>query len=153
MKPMNENERVLTNHMTALQGEKPYTVEGHGVRRLGVESLSVLEMLGHPLAAPCVAVLNKKQPVMPELGMTDVAVLVWVLAEDPDEVLRVAMDCAPGFADPARAAALRFLRGWSCETITQAAALPLAEVKALAAAMYNQAAPGAGSAAGAKKND
>lgn len=153
MKPMNENERVLTNHMTALQGEQPYTVEGHDVRRLGVESLSVLEMIGHPLAKPCVAVLNKREPVIPDLGVLDVAVLVWVLSEDPDEVLRVAMECAPDFSDPARTAALRFLRGWSPAAITQAAALPLAEVKALAAAMYSQAVPGASPAADAKKND
>ena len=43
---MNKEEREMTNHLTALRGELEPMVNGYKVRRVSMESLGVLQMIG-----------------------------------------------------------------------------------------------------------
>lgn len=147
---MNETERELTNHMTAMQGEAPKTVNGHNVRRVDIESLSVLQLVGSPFAATFTAALNGAEVPAMATGPLDIAMLTWVHAEDPDTVLRTALQCAPGMAEPAQEAALRFVRGWEVTAMLEVIAYAMDEKKALQASRFNMEAPDFGG--GAKKN-
>lgn len=136
--------------MTALQGETPHKIHGKEVRRLSMESLGVLQMIGSPFAAAFGAALNGQQPEHVQPSALDSVLLAWVHAEDPDTVLEVALECAPGVAEPAAAAALRFIRGWSVAEVGEVIQFAMGDLAAVEAASYDMAAPDYGHS---KKND
>ena len=138
---MNDTQRDIKNHMTALQGENEHTVNGYKVRRLSMESLGVLQMIGSPFAAAFGAALAGQEPERVQPGPLDSILLAWVHAEDADKVLEVAMDCAPGLAEPAVQAAMRFIRGWQVEDVAKVIKLAMGELAAVQAASYDMAAP------------
>lgn len=159
---MDENTRTVTNHMTALQGEHPHTltptpipaaelVRGYHVRRVSIESLAVLQLVGSPYAAAYTAALNGEQAKQVRPGPADTAIFVWAHAEDPDKVLEIATQCTPEFADDAKVAALRFVRGWSIADASKVAAIAMGEATALQAAAFESEAPDYGQ--GTKKNN
>jgi hypothetical protein len=138
---MDEKQRDITNHMTALQGENEHTVRGYKVRRVSMESLGVLQMVGSPFAGVFSAALAGQEPEPVQPGPLDCAIFAWAHAEDADTVLDVAMDCAPGVAEPAMQAAMRFIRGWSVEEVGAVIRLAKGELDAVQAASYDMAAP------------
>lgn len=141
---MNTQERDIANHITALQGEMPHKVKDKTVRRLSMESLGVLQMIGSPFAAAFSAALNGQQPESAQPSSLDAVLLAWVHAEDEDTVLEVALECAPGVTDPAIAAAMRFIRGWSVAEVAQVIQFALGDLTAVQAASYDMAAPNYG---------
>lgn len=147
---MNETERDIANHMTALQGEMEHVVNGCTVRRLSMESLGVLQLIGSPFAAAFSAALNGRTPEPVEPGPVDSVLLAWVHGDDPDRVLEVALECAPGMCEPAVAAALRFIRGWKVEDVAKVIKYAMSDLVGVQAASYDMAAPDMGG--GSKKN-
>ena len=138
---MNKEERELTNHLTALRGELEPMVNGFAVRRVSMESLGVLQMIGSPYAAAFGAALAGQTPERVTPGPVDSVLLAWVHAEDADRVLEVALDCAPGLAEPAVAAALRFIRGWKVEDVAAVIRYAMGDLAGVEAASYDMAAP------------
>lgn len=141
---MEKEERDAVNHMTALQGEQPCLINGHRVRRMSMESVGVLQLVGSPFAMAATQAMDGKRPEAPAVGGLDAAIVLWAHAEDPDTVLEIAADCAPGFSRPATMAALRFVRGWSVQDAEEALAYAMREITAIRAANYDMAPPDLG---------
>lgn len=138
---MQNTERQTANYLTALQGEKPCLVAGHRVRRVSIETLGVLQLIGSPFAAAFNGALDNKRTPLPSSGPLDIAVMAWVHAEDPDKVLDVALQCAPGAEEPAYRAALQFTREWSIQSMYDLLGYATSELTALRASGFDVAAP------------
>lgn len=140
---MNEGVQMMHREMTALQGEAPHGVGGLRVRQVSLESLSVLQMVGSPLAPVLNAALSGTPlgDAAPAVTAVDISVICWAHVEDADEVLRVALQCAPGFDEPARAAALPFVRAWSMELVGEVMQRILGDANRVAAAAFEARAP------------
>ncbi len=147
---MEQAERDAVNHMTALQGEVPHRVGEMNVRRLSIETLGVLQLVGSPFAAVFSAALRGQPAAMPEVGAADIAVMAWVHAADAEEVLATALECSPGANAPAMAAALRFARGAGVPSALQVMRCVMSDLDALEASNFDMAAPEL--PGGAKKN-
>lgn len=98
------------NAVTALTGEVPREVDGVPLRRINLEALGVLQMIGHPVGQMVADVLNGVKSQEWEVTLPVLNELVWVLCEDEDEVLRVAVQCTPEDHRAATAAAFKFVR-------------------------------------------
>lgn len=139
---MNEQTRNDVNHLTAMAGESTTRIGGHAARHLTLETISVLDMCGSPIAAPITAALNgRTESDAPAIRPHDVAVLAWAFCAPEDDVLAVALGCTPRFNEPAVKAALQFTRGWSLEDMRAVVPHVEAEVRSLAAAFFESAAP------------
>lgn len=149
---MTDNTRNEVNHLTAMAGEAPVTLAGHPARHITLETISVLDMCGSPIAAPVTAALNGKAEVAATTFRPhDVAVLAWAFCAPEDEVLEVALSCTPSFSEPAVKAALQFTRAWSLAELRSIIPHVEAEVRSLGAAFFESAAPDYG-VPDAKKN-
>lgn len=149
---MNEQERNEVNHLTAMQGETTGCIGGHAARHITIETISVLDMCGSPIAAPIRAALNGQAAEgAPVFRMHDLAILAWAFCAPEDEVLATALDCTPAYNAPAVQAALKWARG--CQLSDLKGILPHveAEMRALQAAFFESAAPDYG-VKDAKKN-
>lgn len=115
---MDENERTALNEMTALEGTRR-APEEHGVsiRHISMESLGVLELIGHPIAGAMHAVMNGEERPTMKMGTVDLIELLWVLSEDQDKVLEIALTCTPVAKYPATKAAMTHIRKF--EKVTQ----------------------------------
>lgn len=149
---MTDNERNETNHLTAMAGECPACIGSLPARHITIETISVLDMCGSPIAAPIRAALNGHAAEgAPVFRMHDLAVLAWAFCAPEDEVLATALDCTPAYNAPAVQAALKWARG--CQLSDLKGILPHveAEMRALQAAFFESAAPDYGGK-DAKKN-
>lgn len=151
---MNEVERNEVNHLTALRGEQLGKIGGHDARHLTLETISVLDMCGSPVAVPIRAALNGTADAgaVRELRAYDLALLAWAFCAPEDEVLEVALDCTPAYSDPAIKAALKFTRGWQLADFRGVVPHVEAEMKALRAAFFEAAAPDYGGDSSKKKD-
>lgn len=148
---MNETEREMHNHMTALQGENAGRVGEQIMRRVSLESVSVLQMVGSPFAPVFNAALNGETVTAPEVSAVDIAVFAWVHSAPEDDVLGVALQCAPDYATPAIRAAMQYIRGWSMEEVAAVVEFAMRDARAVAAATFDLAAPDYGTPGGKKK--
>lgn len=149
---MNETERTIHNNMTALQGENAHKFGNVAMRRVNLESVSVLQLVGSPFAPVFNAALNGEavgEP--PKYTAVDIAVFAWAHSAPPDDVLEVALTCAPGYAGPAIQAAMQYVRAWSMEDISRVVVYAMQDAKAVEAANFDMAAPDYGQK-GSKKN-
>lgn len=148
---MNSTERELSNSLTALQGEQPSAVGEQKVRRVSIESVSVLQLVGSPFAPIFNAALNGETVEQsPVATAVDIAVFAWAHSAPADDVLHTALTCAPGYAAPAVEAAMRWIREWRMEDVAKVVQLAMREAQAVAAANFDMAAPSYG--ADGKKN-
>lgn len=138
---MNETEREAHNQMTALQGEHPTMVGKHAMRRVSLESISVLQMVGSPFAPVFNAALNGESVDAPQVSAVDLAVFAWAHSAAPDDVLGVALQCAPDFTGPAVRAAMQYIRGWSVDDVAAVVEYAMADARGVAAANFDMAAP------------
>jgi hypothetical protein len=141
---MNETEREITNHMTALQGDHPHAVGGQQMRRVSLESVSAMQMVGSPFAPVFNAALNGETIAAPEVSAVDIAVFAWVHSAPEDDVLQVVLQCAPDFAAPAIRAAMKYIRGWSMEEVAKVVEYAMADARAVVAATFDLEAPNYG---------
>lgn len=149
---MTEQTRNEVNHLTAMAGETTARIAGHPARHITLETISVLDMCGSPIAAPISAALNGRQEqAAPTFRPHDVAVLAWAFCAPEDDVLAVALACTPAYKDPAVKAALQFTRGWTFADMRAVVPYVEAEIRGLAAAFFESAAPNYGET-DAKKN-
>lgn len=149
---MEQNERDVHNHMTALQGENPHRIGTRAMRRISPESLGVLQLVGSPFAGVFNAALNgEKVTTPPNIQPVDISVFAWVHSAPADEVLETALECAPGFAAPAVKAAMQYVRTWSMDELSRVVQFALSDAAATTAAGYEVAAPDYGTP-DAKKN-
>lgn len=150
---MNEQERNEVNHLTAMAGESPARVGGYVARHITLETISVLDMCGSPIAAPIRGALNG---VTAETALSvrphDLAVLAWAFCAPEDEVLATALECTPAYNVPAVKAALKWTRGWQLADLKDILPHVESEVRALQAAFFESAAPDYG-VKDAKKNN
>ena len=139
---MNEQERNEVNHLTAMQGETTGCIGGHAARHITIETISVLDMCGSPIAAPIRAALNgQADGAVQEIQPHDLAVLAWAFCAPEDEVLATALECTPAYKVPAVSAALRWTRGWTLADMRGVLPHVEAEMRALRAAFFESAAP------------
>lgn len=138
---MNDTERDTANYLTALQGEQPNKIGDREIRRVSLETVSILQLVGSPFAPVFNAAMNNEEAIMPKVTPVDVAVLAWIHGGDPDEVLNIALQCAPDFATPAIRAALQFVRKWSPEDMARVVEYAIADTRAIKAASFDVAAP------------
>ena len=137
--------------MTALQGEHPTRVGERSMRRVSLESISVLQMVGSPFA-PCFnAALNGETISQPQVSAVDVAVFAWAHSAPEDDVLGVALQCAPDYATPAVRAAMQYVRGWSADEVAAVVEYAMRDARAVAAANFDMEAPDYGTGGGKKK--
>lgn len=116
---MTEEQRTALNEVTSMEHDTP-TVVGPQLklRHISIEALTVLEMIGHPVATAMHAAMRGEQVPALELKVQDITELAWVLGDDPDVVLSVALSCTPSAKRPAVEAAVKFtrpfqdLQGW-----------------------------------------
>lgn len=148
---MNETERETQNHMTALQGEHPHHVGERPMRRVSLESIGVLQMVGSPFAPVFNAALNGESIATPDVSAVDIAVFAWAHSAPEDDVLGVALECAPDFTTPAVRAAMKYVRGWSNEEVAAVVEYAMRDARAVAAASFDLEAPSYGPGDGKKK--
>ena len=149
---MEETQRDVNNLVTALQGERPHRVGKHDMRRVSLESVGVLQLVGSPFAPVFNAALNgEKVGEAPTATAVDIAVFTWAHSAPADEVLQVALTCAPGYAAPAVDAAMRYIREWSMEEVGAVLQYAMRDAVATSAANFDMAAPDYG-AGDSKKN-
>lgn len=148
---MNDTERNVHNAMTALQGEQPSRVGKQNMRRVNLESISVLQMVGSPFAPVFNAALNGERIEAPATTAVDIAVFAWAHSAPEDEVLQTALQCAPDFAVPATRAAMQWVRSWSMAEVAEVIEYAMRDAKAVAAANFDMAAPDYGTPGGKKK--
>lgn len=127
--------------MTALQGERPHRVGERNVRRVSLESISVLQMVGSPFAPVFNAALNGETMAMPAVSAVDIAVFAWAHSAPEDDVLGVALQCAPDYATPAVRAAMQYIRGWETGEVATVVEHAMMDARAVAAATFDLAAP------------
>ena len=149
---MNETERNVHNAMTARQGEQPSRVGKQNMRRVNLESISVLQMVGSPFAPVFNAALNGETYQAPATTAVDIAIFAWAHSAPEDEVLQTALQCAPDFAVPATRAAMQWVRSWSMEEVAAVIEYAMRDAKAVAAANFDMAAPDYGTPGGKKKS-
>lgn len=148
---MNETERTIHNNLTALQGEAPHRLGEVSMRRVSLESVSILQLVGSPFAPVFNAALNGEELAeQPEFTAVDIAVFAWAHSAPPDSVLEVALTCAPGYAAPAVQAAMQHIRGWSMEDVGRVVEFAQRDARAVEAATFDMGAPNYGER-GAKK--
>lgn len=112
------------------------------VREACLESLSVLQLVGSPFAAVVNGMLNGKATAPAgEVSMVDIAVMAWAHAAEAEDVLQVALQCAPGYAAPAVEAALRFVRGMSTADVQRIMEVLTRGMERIRAASFDAAAP------------
>lgn len=139
---MNEETRNEINHMTAMAGESAARIGGHAARHITLETISVLDMCGSPIAAPIRFALNGQAAEgIPVFRMHDLAVLAWAFCAPEDEVLEVALGCTPAYNEPAVKAALKWTRGWQLGDLKGIIPHVEAEMRGLQAAFFESAAP------------
>lgn len=139
---MNETERTIHNNMTALQGENAHKFGNVAMRRVSLESVSVLQLVGSPFAPVFNAALNGEAlGELPKYTAVDIAVFAWAHSAPPDDVLEVALNCAPGYAAPAVQAAMQYVRAWSMDDIGRVVGYAMQDAKAVQAANFDMAAP------------
>lgn len=138
--------------MTALQGEHPSRVGEQEMRRVSLESVSVLQMVGSPFAPVFNAALNGEAVTQPKATAVDIAVFAWAHSAPADEVLHTALQCAPDYSAPAMESAMKWVRGWSMEEVAAVLEYAMRDAQAVMAANFDAAAPNYGSAGGVKKN-
>lgn len=139
---MEQVEREVHNQLTALQGERPHRVGSKAMRRVSLESVSVLQLVGSPFAPVFNAALNgEKVGEAPTATAVDIAVFAWAHSAPADEVLHTALTCAPGYAAPAVDAALRYIRDWSMEEVGAVVQFAMRDAVATSAANFDMAAP------------
>lgn len=148
---MNDTERNVHNTMTALQGEQPSRVGTQNMRRVNLESLSVLQMVGSPFAPVFNAALNGETIAPPTTTAVDIAVFAWAHSAPEDDVLQTALQCAPDYALPAMRAAMQWVRSWSMEEVAAVVEYAMRDARAVAAANFDMAAPDYGTPGGKKK--
>ena len=151
-KSMNDTERNVHNTMTALQGEQPHRIGRQQVRRVNLESISVLQMVGSPFAPVFNAALNGETFQAPATTAVDIAIFAWAHTAPEDDVLQIALQCTPDFADAAIRAAMRHVRDWSMQEVAAVIEYAMHDAKAVAAANFDLAAPDYGTGAGKKKS-
>ena len=149
---MNDTERDTHNHMTALQGEQPHRIGRQQVRRVNLESISVLQMVGSPFAPVFNAALNGETFQAPATTAVDIAIFAWAHTAPEDDVLQIALQCTPDYADAAIRAAMRHVRDWSMQEVAAVIEYAMHDAKAVAAANFDMAAPDYGTGAGKKKS-
>lgn len=149
---MNETEREIQNHMTALQGEHPNKMGEHTMRRVSLESISAMQMVGSPFAPVFNAALNGETISTPEVSAVDIAIFAWIHSAPEDDVLAVSLQCAPDFTTPATRAAMKHIRGWSMEEVAAVVEYAMRDARAVAAAGFDLAAPDYGHGDGKKKS-
>ena len=138
--------------MTALQGEHPNRIGERSIRRVSLESISVLQMVGSPFAPVFNAALNGETADTPQVGAVDIAVFVWAHSAPEDDVLGVALQCAPDFAQPAIRAAMQHVRGWSTDEVAEVVQYAMRDARGVLAASFDMAAPDYGTGSGKKKS-
>lgn len=139
---MNEQERNMHNNITALQGEQPSKLGKQQMRRVSLESVSVLQMVGSPFAPVFNAALNGEEvQAAPKTTAVDIAVFAWAHSAPADEVLHTALTCTPDFTAPAVEAAMRHLRDWSMEEVAAVMEYAMRDASAVSAANFDMAAP------------
>lgn len=148
---MNEIERTVQNSMTALQGEQESRLGQQSMRRVSLESIGVMQMVGSPFAPVFNAALNGETIEPPTTTAVDIAVFAWAHSAPPDEVLQVALQCAPDYALPATRAAMQYVRGWSMEEVGAVVEYAMRDAQAVVAANFDMASPDYGVAGGKKK--
>lgn len=121
------------------------------MRRVSLESISVLQMVGSPFAPVFNAALNGEKIDTPEVAAVDIAVFVWAHSAPEDDVLGVALQCAPDYVTPALRAAMRHVRGWSSEEVAAVVEYAMRDARAVSAANFDMAAPDYGTGGGKKK--
>lgn len=150
---MNEQERNEVNHLTAMAGESPACIGGHVARHITLETISVLDMCGSPVAAPIRGALNGVTvDAAPSIRLHDLAVLAWAFCAPEDDVLTTALECTPSYNVPAVKAALKFTRAWQPSDLKGILVHVEGEIRALQAAFFESAAPDYGQK-DAKKNN
>lgn len=149
---MNETERETHNHLTALQGEHPHHVGTHPMRRVSLESIGVLQMVGSPFAPVFNAALNGEHIEAPATTAVDIAVFAWAHSAPEDDVLQTALQCAPDFATPATRAAMQWVRSWSMAEVAEVIEYAMRDAQAVSAANFDMAAPDYGTPGGKKKS-
>lgn len=137
--------------MTALQGEHPSRVGEQTMRRVSLESISVLQMVGSPFAPVFNAALNGESIATPDVSAVDIAVFAWAHSAPEDDVLGVALECAPDFTTPAVRAAMKYVRGWSMDEVAEVVEYAMRDARAVAAATFDLAAPDYGHGDSKKK--
>lgn len=137
--------------MTALQGEQPGKLGERVMRRVSLESISVLQMVGSPFAPVFNAALNGESIEPPTTTAVDIAVFAWAHTAPEDEVLQTALQCAPDFTVPATRAAMQWVRNWSMEEVAAVIEYAMRDARAVAAANFDMAAPDYGTPGGKKK--
>lgn len=148
---MNETERAVINSMTAVQGELPNRVGGHDLRRVSLESISVLQLVGSPFAPVFNAALNGETVPPVKADAVALAVFAWVHSAPADDVLHTALECTADYNAPAVEAAMRWIRGWTVEEVGAVVEAAMQDAKAVEAANFDMAAPSLGGASGGKK--
>lgn len=159
---MNETERQALNEHTAIAGANGTQVEGLGsggglrLRAINMENLSVLELIGHPVARAMHAVMRGEKAPQVEMSLVDLNEFLWVLGADEQAVLDTALRCTPDAKLPATKAALEFVRSLGPMTPEMSDALSRAvgtaglEVKRVQAATFEADVPA--ELGGSKKN-
>ena len=110
-----------------------------------------MQMVGSPFAPVFNAALNGETIAAPEVSAVDIAVFAWIHSAPEDDVLQVALQCAPDFAAPAIRAAMKYIRGWSMEEVAKVVEYAMADARAVVAANFDMAAPDYGTGGGKKK--
>lgn len=141
----------MHNQMTALQGEQPTMVGKHAMRRVSLESISVLQMVGSPFASVFNAALNGERITAPSVNAMDLTIFAWCHSAPEDDVLQVALQCAPDFANPAIKAAMQYTRGWHVNDVASVVEYAMRDAQAVSAANFDMAAPDYGAPGGKKK--
>lgn len=141
---MNETERETHRYMTALQGETPHTNGTQSMRRVSLESLSVLQLVGSPFAPVFNAALNGEQAEPPKVSAVDVAVFAWAHSAPADEVLTTALQCAPDYTAPAVRAALQHIRSWKPDEVATVVQYAMRDAQAVTATAFDAESPFAG---------
>lgn len=139
---MNDTDRTIQNELTALQGENAHRFGNVAMRRVSLESISVLQLVGSPFAPVFNAALNGETLAeQPQYTAVDIAVFAWAHSAPPDAVLEVALTCVPGYATPAVQAAMQYVRAWSMEDISRVVGYAMQDARAVEAANFDMAAP------------
>ena len=143
---METETRIAVNAATALQGEAGHKLGGgHEMRRVSLESVSILQLVGSPFAPVFNAALNGEAVTeTPAATAVDIAVFAWAHSAPADDVLQVALMCTPGYAAPAVEAAMRYIRTWSVDEVGEVLRYVMADAQAVQAANFDMAAPSYG---------
>ena len=140
---MKKEEREALNEQTAIIGETPATITDIGkVRRVSIDSISVLQMVGSPFASVFASSIRGEDAEEIKPSMTDICVFIWAHCADPDEVLDIALQCRPDCPTEAVRAAVKHCRAYSLSDLSPIVNHILYEaVRLRAAASFEARAP------------